>query len=598
MASHRVKWSVRDRAAFALAILTAATLATAIGPNFALAQIVPSVAGPPGIGLPKLTPMPPSIGTIGPTGPVGPTGPAGSGVPTAPRPTGVGGGPSNFTTTFTPTTPTGNPTVTPTGIPTGTPTTTPGAPTTNTGVMPNYNINPRVPDGSAGGAPDSQYSMGSNPNCSSFRNFEGFSGRPCTQRGKRGGAQSTGGGGNAQPPKNAKKNAAQKGVSAALAANDFVPNEIIIEVEGTVTEAQAIALARRHRLTRAESQHFPLIGSTMFRWLIADQRSVETVARQLMAGGGVKSVQHNMRFRTLQAVETAKDDAGQYAIGKLLLTEAHAVTKGEEVRIAVIDSGIDVAHPELAGAIVGTYDALRSTDGPHTHGTGIAGAIAARQRLLGSAPSSRLLAIRAFGATASGAESTSFVVLKGLNYAVEQGAQIINMSFAGPKDPLLERGLAAAAKRGIILIAAAGNAGPKSPPLYPAADRNVIAVGATDSADRLFEASNRGNHLALAAPGVDLLLPAPDEKYQVASGTSFAAAYVSGLAALIVERNPGVAPEVVRRILTDTARDLGPKGKDEQFGYGLANALGAVQAARPVTAGAATRAIELPKATR
>jgi subtilisin family serine protease len=442
--------------------------------------------------------------------------------------------------------------------------------------------------------------MGSNPNCSSFRSFEGFGGRPCTQRSRRGVAQSSGG--NAQPPKNATKNTpkntAQKG-PIVVAVADSVPNEIIIEVEGVVTEAQAIALSERHRLTRVESQNFPLIGATMFRWRIPerDRRSVETVARQLMAGGGVKSVQRNHYFKTLQA-GTARDDPGQYAIGKLFLTEAHAVTKGEEVRIAVIDSGIDVAHPELAGAIAGTYDALRSTDGPHTHGTGIAGAIAARARLLGSAPAARLLAIRAFGATSSGAESTSFVVLKGLNYAVEQGAQIINMSFAGPKDPLLERGLAAAAKRGIILIAAAGNAGPKSPPLYPAADRNVIAVSATDSADKLFEASNRGNHLALAAPGVDLLLPAPDEKYQVASGTSFAAAYVSGLAALIVERNPGVAPEVVRRILTDTARDLGPQGKDDQFGAGLANALAAVQAARPVTAGAASRAIELPKATR
>jgi subtilisin family serine protease len=274
------------------------------------------------------------------------------------------------------------------------------------------------------------------------------------------------------------------------------------------------------------------------------------------------------------------------------------VTRGDEVRIAVIDSGIDVAHPELAGAVVGTYDALRSTEGAHTHGTGIAGAIAARARLLGSAPSARLLAIRAFGATASGAESTSFVVLKSLNYAVEQGAQVINMSFAGPRDPLLERGLAAAAKRGIILIAAAGNAGPKSPPLYPAADKNVIAVSATDANDKLFEESNRGNHLAISAPGKDLLLPSPDEKYQVASGTSFAAAYVSGVAALIVERNPGVAPEVVRRILTETARDLGVKGRDDQFGAGLANALAAVQAARPAIAGANSRAIDLPNASR
>ncbi|MDQ8732580.1 S8 family serine peptidase [Bradyrhizobium sp. LHD-71] len=407
-----------------------------------------------------------------------------------------------------------------------------------------------------------------------------------------------GGAGNRPPAAAIAKRAAPKGGGpVVVASNDFVPNEIIIEVDGAVTEGQAIALAQRHRLTRLESQNFPLIGATMFRWRIPDRRSIDVVARRLMADGSVRSVQRNYRF-TLQQAASAKGDPAQYAVGKLYLADAHAVTKGDEVRIAVIDSGIDVAHPELAGVVAGTYDALRATEGPHAHGTGIAGAIAARSRLLGSAPGARLLAIRAFGATVSGAESTSFVVLKGLNYAVEHGAQIVNMSFAGPNDPLLERGLAAAAKRNIVLIAAAGNAGPKSPPLFPAADRNVIAVSATDSADKLFAASNRGNHLALAAPGVDLLLPAPDEKYQVASGTSFAAAYVSGLAALIIERNPGAGPDLVRRILTDTARDLGPKGKDDQFGAGLANALAAAQAARSVTAGAASRSIELPSGNR
>ena len=83
------------------------------------------------------------------------------------------------------------------------------------------------------------------------------------------------------------------------------------------------------------------------------------------------------------------------------------------------------------------------------------------------------------------------------------------MSFAGPHDPELERRLADARKRGVILIAAAGNAGPKSKPLYPAADRNVIAVTATDADDRLFAEANRGGHIAVAAPGVDILLPAP-----------------------------------------------------------------------------------------
>src|SRR6201999_4176235 len=115
---------------------------------------------------------------------------------------------------------------------------------------------------------------------------------------------------------------------------------------------------------------------------------------------------------------------------------------------------------------------------------------------------------------------------KALNYAAEHGAQIINMSFAGPKDPLIERGIAATAAKGILMVAASGNGGAKPPPLYPAANANVIAVSATDAQDKLFTASNRGGYIALSAPGVDIFLPAPDDKYQMSSGTSFSAAYV------------------------------------------------------------------------
>jgi subtilisin family serine protease len=161
---------------------------------------------------------------------------------------------------------------------------------------------------------------------------------------------------------------------------------------------------------------------------------------------------------------------------------------------------------------------------------------------------------------------------------VEKNANIINMSFAGPKDPALSRSLAAARQKGIVLIAAVGNAGPKSPPLYPAADANVIAVTATDSDDQLFKASNRGNHIAVAAPGVDILLPSPGGGYQVSSGTSFAAAHVSGIAALILERNRDLKHDAVRKILTSSAKDLGPKGRDIYFGAGLADAYQAVTA--------------------
>ena len=272
-------------------------------------------------------------------------------------------------------------------------------------------------------------------------------------------------------------------------------------------------------------------------------------------------------------------DPAQYAVAKLKLPQAHTLAHGMNVTIAVIDSGIDGNHPELANSISDNFDALGSTEGAHVHGTGIAGAIAAHGRLMGSAPEARIIAIRAFGSAPGGAESSSYVIIKSLNYAVLHGAQVINMSFAGPRDVLIERGIAATAARDVVLVAAAGNAGPKSPPLFPAANPNVIAVSGTDAQDRLFQASNRGVHIALAAPGTDVFLPAPDQKYQMTSGTSFSAAYVSGIAALLLERNPALKPSDLRAILTSTARDLGTPGKDELFGYGEADAFAATTAA-------------------
>jgi subtilisin family serine protease len=152
------------------------------------------------------------------------------------------------------------------------------------------------------------------------------------------------------------------------------------------------------------------------------------------------------------------------------------------------------------------------------------------------------------------------------------------MSFAGPKDTLIERGIVATAGRGITMIAAAGNAGAKSPPLFTAANSHVIAVSATDAQDRLFPASNRGSYIALAAPGADIFLPAPGGKYQMTSGTSFSAAFISGVAALMLERNPSLKPDEVRGLLTTTAHDLGSPGRDDLFGAGEANAYAAVRA--------------------
>ncbi len=401
--------------------------------------------------------------------------------------------------------------------------------------------------------------------------------------------------GNGGTPKSGKKGTSQSRRETAQAVvSQRVANEFVAEIDGTLSDAAADALARRHGLTRIGSETFPLIGATIGLFRIADGRAYETVRREFAADASVRSLQPNFRYM-LQDQKTApsEGDPAQYALTKLRLPQAHMLVHGANVTVAVIDSGIDTGHPELANSIADNFDALGSKEGTHVHGTGIAGAIVAHARLMGSAPEARIIAIRAFGGATGGAESNSYVILRSLNYAAEHGAQIVNMSFAGPKDAVIERAIAATAARGLVLIAAAGNAGAKSPPLYPAANPNVIAVSATDAQDKLFGASNRGNYIALAAPGVDIFLPAPDGKYQMTSGTSFSAAYVSGVAALLLERNLALKPEALRLTLVRTARDLGAPGRDDLFGDGVPDAYAAVQAvpsdgATPLAAAAGT----------
>src|SRR6266403_4241490 len=417
------------------------------------------------------------------------------------------------------------------------------------------------------------------PACSyAYRNSDGeCSNKPVLSTD---GGGTGGGGGASGKNKEKNKSSGPRRIVAQTALNQgTVAGHLVAEIDGSLSDTQTGELARRHGLVRLQSQEFPLLAATIGLFRITDRRTVETASRQFAADASVHWVQPNFRyFLQEQKAALTEGDPAQYALAKLRLPQAHTLAHGANVTVAVIDSGVDVKHPELANAIADSFDALGSKEGPHVHGTGIAGAIVSHARLMGSAPAARILAIRAFGVAPGGAESTSFVILKGLDYAAANGAQIVNMSFAGPKDALIERGITATAAKGIVMVAAAGNAGPKSPPLYPAANANVIAVSATDAQDKLFAASNRGGHIAVAAPGVDIFLPAPDEKYQMTSGTSFSAAYVSGLAALLLERNPALKPDEVRAILTRTARDLGAPGKDDLFGAGEADAFAAVTA--------------------
>jgi subtilisin family serine protease len=268
--------------------------------------------------------------------------------------------------------------------------------------------------------------------------------------------------------------------------------------------------------------------------------------------------------------QAAPASGDQYVADKLKLAEVHKVATGKGVLVAIIDSQIDVRHPELASAIAESFDAVGQADKPHTHGTGMLGAIVSRGRLMGIAPGAKALAIHAFATgTKQSPQATTQAIIAGLEFALEKGARVINMSFAGPYDPMLQVALKKAAERGAVLIAAVGNNGPKSPPLYPAADPHVIGVTATDQNDAPYTGANRGAYVAVAAPGVNIIAPAPEAAYQLTTGTSVAAAHVSGVAALLLERHPNADAATILEVLTASATKLTSDSRDDQVGWGL-----------------------------
>jgi filamentous hemagglutinin family protein len=371
-------------------------------------------------------------------------------------------------------------------------------------------------------------------------------------------------------------------------------DEVMVQIRTDIGVERLRAAVANLGVSILATEDLSILGSTAVRLHIDDGRTPAEVIRALAAVQMVAVAQPQYVYNLDQAAgapapsssrsDGQPGDAAQYILQKLSLADVHRMVRGTNVTIAVIDSEIDAVHPDLEGAVTQRYDAVGAPDKPHPHGTGMAGAIGARQRLLGTAPAARLLAVHAFSTSVATPESTTFNILKGINWAVNQGVRVINMSFAGPKDPSLERALKIAYDRNVVLIAAAGNAGPKSPPLYPGADPNVIAVTATDVDDKLFAGANRGKYVSVAAPGVDILVPAPENTYQITTGTSVAAAEVSGIVALLLERNPKLTPADVRRILQSSARRLGPGERDDNFGSGLIDPLKALQLADPRTA--------------
>jgi subtilisin family serine protease len=386
--------------------------------------------------------------------------------------------------------------------------------------------------------------------------------------------------------------ASPSATAAATVNGSFVPDEVLVRFASSASPQAIVSFAQDQRLALLGIHRLPAINAVMYRFRITDRRQVTAVVGSAQTDARVALVQPNYIYVLQDAAVRAATPAGdpvqgdpvQYVVSKLHLPQAHDLATGEHVLVAVIDSGIDGAHPELKGVVAGRFDVVKGEPAPHKHGTAMASAIAAHGRLLGVAPAAHILAVRAFDDAPAGAHATTTRILDGLQWIAGSGARVVNMSFTGPADSSLHEMIASLRRKGLVLVAAAGNDGPRAPAAYPAAYPEVIAVTATDADDKLIDVANHGDYVAVAAPGVDIFVAAPGGGYDFTTGTSVATAHVSGLAALLIARSPGLTPDAVQSILMKTAKDLGPKGRDDEFGAGLVDAYEALLTQAPATA--------------
>ena len=356
-----------------------------------------------------------------------------------------------------------------------------------------------------------------------------------------------------------KSTAKAKASTAALPPKTekrLLSNEVLVETKPDITPEELTALATRNSLRLIETADIALLNAEVHRFEIADKRSLRVVLTALGTDPLVLLAQPDYVYALTEDASSSAPPAAQisvpqYAADELHLADAHALALGRAIKIGILDTAI-ADTPELDGSVVVRADLAGPTPTDDVaHGTALAGIIAAHHALVGVAPAAALLSARAFVAIdGKPPGSNSFVLLKGLDWLASNGAQIINMSFAGPSDPLFLKSLKAA-------------------PDFPAADPSALGVTAIDDANAILAQANHGDYVAVAAPGVDVLVLAPDGSYDTSSGTSIAAAHVSGAAALLLEKDPTLTPDQLIKLLTATALDLGPKGRDKTFGAGL-----------------------------
>ncbi len=352
--------------------------------------------------------------------------------------------------------------------------------------------------------------------------------------------------------------------------------DALVESPGAASDAWVVGLSAP--LDARGRRAFKGVGARVRR-VSADGRYVLVEgaregfdARILKRTKGVRYVEPSVRFR---ANRIPSDPAypQQWGLPAVGAPAAWEVSQGSaDVVVAVVDTGVDLGNPEFAGRLTAGRDFVNgdaSAQDDEGHGTHVASIVAAAadNGLGGSgvAPATRIMPVKVLDAQGGG---SSFDVAQGIRWAADSGAKVINLSL-GSRDfaQVIAEAVAYALSKDVVVVAAAGNSAAAVE--YPARLPGVLAVSAVDRQLALASFSNRGPEVDIAAPGVDILATLPGGRMAAWPGTSMAAPFVAGAAALVRAVSPDLTQSQVAARLTATARDIGPAGKDSSFGSGL-----------------------------
>lgn len=368
-------------------------------------------------------------------------------------------------------------------------------------------------------------------------------------------------------------------------APDSTPNagrKIVVfqaDVTGQAAHDQIVASAGAQKI-----KDLPLINATVVMAAPANENALRRHAGVLRVDDdGIVTTQD-------KPVETGKPAGGSasqpnetlpWGVDRIDAEKVWTVYTWTGAKVAVLDTGIDLDHPDLAANVKGginTVNSMKTPDDDNGHGSHVAGIIAGVDNsigVIGVAPEASLYAVKVLNRQGWGYISD---IIDGLDWSIKNGIQVVNMSFGSSSDNAsFHNAITAAAEAGIVLVAAAGNSGPGDNTVdYPGAYPEVIAVAATDSSDGIASFSSRGPQVDLAAPGVGINSTYKNGGYRSLSGTSMASPHVAGAAALVIGSGRASGNAAVRAVLEQTADDLGAPGLDSLYGHGLVDAEQAV----------------------